>query len=153
MRRARARPRWWGALLLALLSLSPLLSLLARYVPATALLERAALFWFELHCERDPARTLSLFGVPLLVCARCFGIYAGIGLGALLRFPALSAHATRLWVGVGAALMLLDVSAEDHGLHGSWPALRVLSGVLLAYPVGVGLGALVSRAPATAHKP
>jgi len=126
---------------------------LARFWPAWAPLSRLADAWFELHCERDPARTLSLAGAPLGVCARCSGIYFGIGLGALLRSPRLSARATRIWVGVGAALMLLDVTLEDHGLHGGWPAVRVLTGVLLAYPVGVGLGALVSRAPDAPQSP
>jgi uncharacterized membrane protein len=136
-----------GAALLGCFAAAPLLPQLARYWPASAPLERAARVWFELHCERDPARTLSLFGVPLGVCARCSGIYFGVGLGALLRFPRLSEQATRRWVGLGAALMLLDVSLEDFGWHASWPAVRVVTGVLLAYPVGVGLGALLARAP------
>jgi uncharacterized membrane protein len=142
-----------GLVLLAGFALSPFLPLLTRYLPASAPLERAARVWFELHCERDPARTLNLAGVALGVCARCSGIYIGLGLGALLRVPALSAPATRAWVGVGAALMLLDVLLEDQGLHGGWPAVRLLTGVLLAYPVGVGLGALLMRAPHATHKP
>ena len=152
---AAAVARLLGAVALTAFVLSPLLPLLTQYWPAGAPLERAALYWFELHCARDPARTLSLGGVPLAVCARCSGIYLGLGLGALLRAPALSAQATRIWVGVGATLMLLDVVLEDRGLHGGWPAVRVLTGVLLAYPVGVGLGALLARAPnpLTAHKP
>ncbi len=142
-----------GVVLLAGFALSPLVTILARYVPATAPLERAARVWFELHCERDPSRTLSVAGTPLGVCARCSGIYLGIGLGAWLRCPQLSARATRAWVGIGAALMLLDVTLEDHGLHGGWPAVRVLTGLLLAYPVGVGLGQLLRRAPPMTHKP
>ena len=145
--------RWVGASLLAGFVLSPLTPLLARFWPAAAPLERALLPWFELHCERDPARTLNLLGVPLAVCARCSGIYLGLGLGALLRSPVLSPRALRLWVGIGAACMLLDVGLEDRGLHGSWPALRLLTGVLLAYPVGVGLAVALARAPAAAHSP
>lgn len=148
-RALRGAGRGLGAAVIAAFALSPLLPLLTRYCPASAPLEHAASVWFDLHCERDPARSLSLAGTTLGVCARCAGIYLGIGLGALLRFPVLSANALRLWVGIGAALMLLDVWLEEQGLHGAWPAGRVLSGVLLAYPVGVGLGALVSRAPTT----
>jgi uncharacterized membrane protein len=143
-----------GAVLLACFALAPLLPLLTAHLPSMTPLERAALWWFDLHCERDPARTLSLYGVPLAVCARCSGIYFGVGLGALLRAPQLSARATRLWVMVGAALMLLDVSLEEHGLHGAWPGVRVLTGLLLSYPVGVGLGALLwPRAPAVDQRP
>jgi uncharacterized membrane protein len=138
---------------LAGFALAPLVPLLTRLWPATAPLERALSLWFELHCERDPARGLSLDGVPLAVCARCSGIYFGIGLGALLRRPTLSPSALRLWVGVGAAFMLLDVLLEEHGLHGPWPALRLLTGALLAYPVGVGLGAALARAPEPTQRP
>lgn len=145
--------RGLACLLLACFALSPLLPVLAHYLPTAAPLQRAAGLWFELHCERDPARTLSLAGVPLAVCARCSGIYFGIGLGALWRAPALSARATRLWVGCGAALMLLDVLLEERGFHRPWAALRVLTGVLLAYPVGVGLGQLLTRAPKRAQSP
>jgi uncharacterized membrane protein len=142
-----------AGLLLACFALSPFLPVLAHYVPPAAPLERVVRLWFDLHCERDPARTLTLAGVPLGVCARCSGIYFGIGLGALWHFPALSARAIRVWVGSGAALMLLDVLLEDRGFHRPWPALRVLTGVLLAYPVGVGLGQLLARAPERDHSP
>ena len=137
-----------GAVSLGVFALSPLLPLLARVVPLTAPLGRVFDFWFDLHCERNAARTPSVWGVPLGVCMRCSGIYFGLGLGALLRRPKLSANQLRIWVGVGAALMLLDVTLEEQGLHGSWPTLRLLTGVLLSYPVGVGLGAALTRAPA-----
>ena len=150
-----AQPAWLpsalrvvAALGLACFTLSPLLPLLTHHWPASAPLEHAALAWFNLHCERDPARTLSIGSVPLAVCARCTGIYFGVGLAALVRWPTLSPRGLRLWVGIGAALMLLDVELEERGLHGSWPALRLLTGVLLAYPLGAGLGAWLARAPA-----
>jgi uncharacterized membrane protein len=131
---------------LAAIALLPLLPVMSAIWPGLSLLERAFLGWFELHCERDPARTLSLSGVPLAVCARCSGIYFGLGLGAALRWPRLSPRALRGWVLVAAALMVTDVATERTGLHSAWPALRVLTGLLLAYPVGVGVGSLVQRA-------
>jgi len=90
---------------------------------------------------------------PLAVCARCSGIYFGLGLGAVLRRPRLSPRALRAWVIVGASLMLLDVALEEQGMHGGWPILRLLTGVLLSYPVGAGLGAWLTRAPSVAHRP
>jgi uncharacterized membrane protein len=138
--------RLFGIALLASSALWPLLPLLTRYVPASAPLERAASAWFSLHCQRDPARTLRLLGVPLAVCARCSGIYFGLGAGALVRRPKLTPRALRLWVMAGAAFMLLDVALEARGLHAPWAALRVLTGVLLAYPVGVALGAALGLA-------
>ena len=149
-RSSRALQPWRVLLVVALActALLPLLPLLSTYVPASAVIERAFSAWFDLHCERDPARTLSLLGVPLAVCARCSGIYFGLGAGAALRRPALTPGALRLWVLAAAAWMLLDVTLEAHGLHGPWAAERVLSGVLLSYPVGVGLGAAALGAPA-----
>jgi uncharacterized membrane protein len=142
--------RLLGVAVLISSALLPLLPLLTKYVPACAALERAASIWFDLHCQRDPARTLSLLGVPLAVCARCSGIYFGLGAGAALRWPRLTPRSLRLWVLGAAALMLLDVVLEARGLHGPWAAWRVLTGVLLAYPVGAGLAETVLGAPAKA---
>jgi uncharacterized membrane protein len=147
--------RLLGVAVLASSALWPLLPLFTKYLPASAPLERAASLWFDLHCQRDPARTLSLFGVPLSVCARCSGIYFGLGAGALVRRPRLTPGALRLWVLVSAASMLLDVALEARGLHGPWASLRVLTGVLLSYPVGAGLAnaALGTPAEAAAQSP
>ena len=151
-----AAPRAARLVALALLSslaFLPLLPLLAQTWPIFQPLERAVTVWFNLHCERDPARTPSLLGAPFGVCARCSGIYFGLGLGALLRWPRLTSSALRRWVLLAAALMLADVALERWGVHGSWMAARIFTGLLLAYPVGVGLGAAVVRAPAAAQRP
>jgi uncharacterized membrane protein len=141
--------RWLGVAALSSIALLPLLPVLAALLPALSNVERLFAVWFDLHCERDPARTLGLGGVPLAICARCSGIYFGLGLGAALRLPRLSPPALRGWVLAAAALMIGDVALERAGLHGAWSALRVLTGLLLAYPVGVGLGALLQRTPAS----
>lgn len=151
--RAAVSARLLGGAALTLFALSPLLPLATRRLPALSPLERAFDVWFDAHCQRDPARALSVAATPLAVCARCSGIYFGLGLGALLRRPRLSPRALRAWVIVGASLMLLDVALEEQGLHGGWPMLRLLTGVLLSYPVGAGLGAWLTRAPTVAHRP
>lgn len=107
-------------------------------------MERLLEPWFALQCERDPARSLWLAALPLAVCARCSGIYFGLGLGALVRRPALSARRLALWAGGAALLMLVDVALERRGVHGDWRLLRVLTGALLGYPVGAGLAALIA---------
>ena len=139
--------RWLGVAALAALGLLPLVPVLVAVVPSLAPLGQVLGVWFDLHCERDPARTLLLSGVPLAVCARCSGIYFGLGLGAAVRRPKLSPRALRGWVLAAAAFMLLDVELERRGLHGAWTGLRVLTGLLLAYPVGAGLGLLLQGAP------
>lgn len=145
--------RWLVVGLLGSIALLPLLPLLARAWPPLRPLESAAAVWFNLHCERDPARTPRLAGIPFGVCARCSGIYFGLGLGALVRWPRLTPLALRRWVVSAAALMLVDVALERWGLHGSWTSVRIATGLLLAYPVGAGLAAAVARAPASTQSP
>ncbi len=131
-----------GAALVALASLAlwPLVPLGATLLPMLQPLERALAVWFELSCHRDPARTPVLLGVPFAVCARCSGIYLGLGLGAALRWPALSAKATRVWLALAVLLMLGDVAFEHEGWHGALMVPRLVTGLLLAYPVGARLG-------------
>ena len=144
-------PSWLDAVLVGLLgsvALVPLLPVLARAVPPVSGLERLLEPWLAFQCERDPVRMVGIGGVPLAVCARCSGIYFGLGAGALLAWPRLSPRARRSWLIVAALLMLADVAAVRAGLHGSWPAFRLLVGVLLAYPVGLGLGAALRKSRA-----
>ena len=145
--------RLLGVGLLASLALLPLLPLLSKYWPASAAVERAFAVWFNLHCQRDPARTLALFGVPLAVCARCSGIYFGLGIGALLRWPRLTPRGLWLWVLLAAGSMLLDVALEARGLHGPIAPLRLLTGLLLAYPVGAALASTIAPQRARAQSP
>ncbi len=130
--------------LLASLGVWPLLPVLAEAWLALAPLAHLLEPWFALQCERDPARTLWLGGTPLAVCARCSGIYFGLGIGALVRRPALGARRLALAVGGAAALLLLDIALEHNGTHGNWAAWRVVTGSLLGYPVGAGLAALIA---------
>lgn len=154
MKAAPRAARWLLLGLLSSLALLPFLSLLAQRCPTLLPLERLINPWFALHCERDPARTPVLLGTPLSVCARCSGIYFGLGLGALLRRPRLTPAGLRHWVTGAAVLMLADVALERWGVHGSWMTARLATGLLLAYPVGVGLGAAaLARAPAVAQSP
>ncbi|HKY38934.1 MAG TPA: DUF2085 domain-containing protein [Polyangiaceae bacterium] len=147
----KAAGGWLRLAALACLALLPLLPVLSQLLPPLTPLERAGLVWFDLHCHRDPARTLHLLGVPLAVCARCSGIYFGLGVGALLRPPHLSPRTLRLWVALAAALMIADVALETYALHQPWPLLRLTTGALLGYPVGSALGNTLlvnSRQPA-----
>lgn len=145
--RGEQAARWAGVVLLAGIGLLPVLSVLGALVPVLQPVARLFHPWFELHCERDPARTLSLMGVPFEVCARCAGIYFGLGLGAAVRRPRLSPAGLRRWVLGAAALMIVDVLLERYDVHGPSAVLRLFTGLLLAYPVGAGLALLVQPAP------
>jgi uncharacterized membrane protein len=125
--------------LLVTIAVLPLVPRLTRNIPGLSLLGELTLAWFGVQCQRDPARALVFLGETLPVCARCSGIYWGLGLGALLLRPRLTPSWLRRWLALASVLMLLDVLSEAFGFRPAWTPLRVLSGALLSYPVGAAL--------------
>ena len=100
--------------------------------------------WFGYQCERDPSRMLEVGSV----CARCVGIYVGLGLGALFARPRLSLRAVRVAIAAGLLLLTLDILSEMLGLRPAWALLRVLAGLSFAYPVGLAAVQSLARRPA-----
>jgi uncharacterized membrane protein len=123
------------------LSLLPILPGAVAGIPALELLARPLEAWFALQCERDPARTFA----GLSVCVRCYGVYFGLALGALLLRPRITPFAQRIWLAVAALVLLLDVSSEALAMRPAWAPLRFVTGALLGYPVS--LGVLLRLAP------
>lgn len=95
--------------------------------------------WFEFQCHREAGRSFELLGQVMPVCSRCFGIYFGLGLGAAALRPRLAAWPLRIWVGVAAVAMILDVVTENLGMRPPSGWLRFVTGTLLAYPVGTAV--------------
>ena len=95
--------------------------------------------WFNYQCHRELGRSWAWLGRELPVCTRCFGIYLGLMLGALALRPRLTPLQLRLWVGGASLLMLLDVFTEALGMRPPAAILRFVTGLLLAYPVGVSV--------------
>jgi uncharacterized membrane protein len=64
------------------------LILLAPYLQAAGNDSLAGLlyFFFKPTCHQLPERSFLVFGYPMAVCARCFGVYAGF-LAAALLYP------------------------------------------------------------------
>lgn len=120
--------------LLVLVGLSPFAPVLLTGVGATSL---AALLeaWFRFQCERDPARMLAAGAV----CARCLGLYVGLGAGALVARPRLGGRRLELWLAVAVFAMLVDVGSEWLGWRPAWAPLRLATGLLLGYPAGVAV--------------
>ncbi len=125
--------RFTRGLLLTLGPLPFLPALLGRWahVPPVSWLGA----WFEFQCQQAPAR----LAPGAAVCTRCLGLYVGLALGALLLRPRLRPALMRVWVGFASLLMLLDVASEQLDLRGPHPLFRLLTGLLLAFPVGVAL--------------
>lgn len=126
-----------GALIV--IGFSPLLPLVLEPVPVLRALGHAFEAWFAFQCHREPERSLSLFGHVLPVCSRCTGIYWGLAAGALVMRPRLGAWPLRIWVGFAALVMVLDVWTELLGMRPESTVMRVLTGMLLAYPVGAAV--------------
>jgi len=101
--------------------------------PVLGALGHALDAWFGFQCERDPSRMLAVGSV----CARCVGIYVGLGLGALVGFSRASERALRTAILVGFSLMVVDVLSEMAGVRPAWAPLRVLAGFVFGAPVGV----------------
>jgi hypothetical protein len=98
-------------------------------------------------CHRLPERTLLLDGVAMPLCSRCAGLFAGVALGALACWPALSLARWRLIMALTFALMIAEIAAQDLHLHPIWHATRLLSGALFGYALGAAtIGALYRNA-------
>jgi uncharacterized membrane protein len=100
---------------------------------------------WALFCHRLPDRVLSLFGEPMPICSRCLGIFAGLGAGLGIAWPELPARRLLFVAAIAALAMLVEVATQEAGLHRVFHPTRLLSGLLLAYPIGATAAALVRR--------
>jgi uncharacterized membrane protein len=94
-------------------------------------------YGFSLVCHQRPERCFWIFGAPVAVCARCFGIYLGAAIGLL---PRVARRSAIQWLTVATALNLTEWLTELAGVHGSWIELRFVLGFLLGAAAGVLLG-------------
>jgi uncharacterized membrane protein len=90
-------------------------------------------------CHRLTERTLVLAGVPMPLCSRCAGIFAGVALGAIFALPRIPLARWRAIIAATGALMLLDVVTQELGVHPIWHLSRVLTGALFGYAIAVAV--------------
>jgi uncharacterized membrane protein len=110
--------------LLVAIGVAPFAPALFSHVPALGWLARALDAWFSFQCERDPARLLGVGAV----CARCLGLYVGLGLGALVGRPRWATPRLEIWLGVAVLAMLVDVMSERLGWRSPSAPLRLVTG-------------------------
>ncbi len=133
--RGRALAAWGVALavavgLLALIALATLAE--ARgYVALSSMLRRA----FGVVCHQMPERSFYLAGHPLAVCARCLGIYVGLGAGAL-AYPLVRAVGrtdapARGWLFAAAIPTAVDFALGFSGVWENTHLSRLLTGAVL----------------------
>jgi len=88
-------------------------------------------------CHQDAARSFSVGGVPLPLCARCTGLHLGVPLGilaGLVAAPARKARERRAarWIIVAGVPTLLTVLVERAGIAPTPGWLRAILGVALS---------------------
>lgn len=93
--------------------------------------------WFRFQCHGRAERTLAFGGHPMPVCSRCLGIYTGLLLVGAVALPRLSPRARRAWIVGAAVAMVLEVWIQDSTGHAPIHALRLLTGLLLAWPIAL----------------
>lgn len=120
--------------------------LLANSPPLTSLSDALRML-YSLQCHQREARSFACAGQLLPVCARCLGIYAGLGFAAMVGRPRLRTGAFKTWLLVGALTLALDVATELVKLRPPSAGFRAFTGALLAYGIGLSiLQALEARA-------
>jgi uncharacterized membrane protein len=128
-----------GALLAALPFAPPLLQLAGK----SALAERVE-GWFDGFCHQLPERSLTIAGEIMPLCSRCLGISLGAGLGLLIGWPYRGLRVLRISVSLAAAFLFLELTTQDLGWHPVFHPTRLLSGFLVAYPLGAAATALAA---------
>lgn len=134
---ARRRVRSWARVLRALVAgLAALILVLpwARQVTGLAVFDGLDAL-LGMQCHRLAGRVMSFGGVPMAVCSRCAGVYAGILFGAALARPRLTPRTTVWVVVVAGAAMVAELGLEAVGLLGVNHVLRLTTGAALSWPV------------------
>jgi len=89
---------------------------------------------FHSACHQLPERSFWLFGAPLAVCARCFGLYLG-GFAGLLAIPLLRGldrpSPPRRWLVVAAIPTAVDFTLGWSGLWDNTAVSRGTTGFVL----------------------
>jgi uncharacterized membrane protein len=98
-------------------------------------------------CHRMPERSLTVFGELMPLCSRCYGIMGGLGLGMLIARPFWGLRQLRISLTIGAIFLFLELTTQDLGWHEVFHPTRLLSGFLVAFPVGAAAGALARGWP------
>ena len=94
---------------------------------------------FRMMCHGIERRCLTLFGVPMPICARCTAIYIGL-IAAVSSFmllrPLIEERAMRIAVFAAAVPMLVDGLTQATGLRESTNVIRLATGFIAAFAFG-----------------
>ena len=152
----------------------PLAILSAAVAMTWAIAHGASMGWramFRVMCHGIPSRCLTLWNVPMPICARCTAIYIGLFAGVVLFFAALLALGSRLsglqfirragsqepgarlerwfrWTAIVAAMpVFIDGVTQATGLRESTNPLRLATGLLAGFFFGMWVLCAIETAP------
>src|SRR4029079_16244389 len=105
---------------------------------------------FRLLCHGIENRCLTIFGVPMPICARCAAIYVGLvaGVAAFFVLPLFEERFVRVAMYVAAMPLAVDGISQAIGLRESTNGLRVITGFIAASAFGIWTLTAVQQ-----HKP
>lgn len=122
----------------AFVSAIPVLILGASSLCAWAIAGGASMRWrllFRVMCHGIEKRCLTMFGVPMPICARCTGIYIGLfaGVLAFALYPVIEERLLRMAMYVAAVPMAIDGVTQAIRLRESTNPLRLATGFIAAF--------------------
>ena len=137
-------------IVLAFVAAIPTTILGAATLCTFAIANGASMRWrllFRLLCHGIPERCLELFGVPMPVCARCTGIYAGLlaGIALFWAIPLLRERVMRSVAFIAAMPLVLDGLTQLAGLRESTNPLRIATGLIAGLAFGLWILSAVER--------
>jgi uncharacterized membrane protein len=130
----------------------PLAILSAAVATTWAIAHGASMSWrivFRVMCHGIPSRCLTIWNVPMPICARCTAIYAGLFAG-LLLFLMIRKGSERWfrWAAIVAATpLLIDGVTQATGLRESTNPLRLATGLLAGFFFGMWVLCAIETAP------
>ena len=94
---------------------------------------------FRVMCHGFPARSFSLFGTTMPICARCVGIYIGLFAAMAIAFLWKTGawRIPRMAMLIAAAPLAIDGLSQATGLRESTNVLRIASGLTAAFVFGL----------------
>jgi len=137
-------------IVMAVVSAIPIVILSASAFCSWAIAHGASMRWrllFRVMCHGIPSRCLELFGVPMPICARCVGVYAGLlaGLMAFWLLPIVTERVMRTIAFIAVTPLAIDGLTQLARLRESTNPLRLATGIAAGLAFGMWVLAAVER--------
>jgi uncharacterized membrane protein len=137
-------------IVMSVVSAIPIVILSASTFCSWAIAHGASMRWrllFRVMCHGIPSRCLDLFGVPMPICARCVGIYAGLfaGLVAFWLLPIVTERVMRTIAFIAVTPLAIDGLTQLARLRESTNPLRLATGLAAGLAFGMWILAAVER--------